>query len=161
MAPTICDGRMRSLGKKYPVTLVKTVVARKSPVQPSRLLELNIPNRTTRPATMPTRLKTTWTKVKVDNDIPKIIAYSLSKTFCSLRRTRLHDRHFLSVIVGTCYLLSWSPARLLPTSSSAWSTQPPPIALYKFAYDWKSWACVATYASWALNSDCSALATSR
>jgi Protein of unknown function (DUF1269) len=41
------------------VTLVNTVLARKSAVQPLSLFELNMPNRTMAPAKIPIRLKTT------------------------------------------------------------------------------------------------------
>jgi hypothetical protein len=59
MTPTIWEGKTRSRGNGNPVTLVNTVVARKSAVQPSSLFELNMPTRTTSPAKMPTRLNTT------------------------------------------------------------------------------------------------------
>jgi hypothetical protein len=57
--PTMCDGRIRSLGKANPVALVKTVVARNSAVQPCSLLESNMPTSTINPERMPIRLKTT------------------------------------------------------------------------------------------------------
>jgi hypothetical protein len=62
------------------VTLVNTVVARKSTVQPSSLFDLNMPNRTMVPEKIPIRLKTTCTKVNEDVDRPKIMARLLEKT---------------------------------------------------------------------------------
>lgn len=59
MTPTMWDGKMRSRGKKNPVTLVNIVVARKIKVRPSSLLELNKPTRTTAPERIPSRLMTT------------------------------------------------------------------------------------------------------
>jgi hypothetical protein len=47
--PITCDGMKLATGKKKPVTLVKTVVARNSAVQPSSFLAPSMPNRTTSP----------------------------------------------------------------------------------------------------------------
>jgi len=47
--PRICDGRRWSSGKKNPVTLVKTVVARKSAVQPSSRSEPSMLDRLIEP----------------------------------------------------------------------------------------------------------------
>src|SRR5262245_29878919 len=52
-------------GKKNPVTLVATVVARKSAVQPSSRFPLSSPNMTTNPEPIPNRLITTCMKVSV------------------------------------------------------------------------------------------------
>src|SRR5882762_10835109 len=71
MAPTTCDGNNLWNGNMNPVTLVATVVSRKSAVQPSRLFPAISPNKTTNPDKIPTRLITTWTKVKVV--IPRIM----------------------------------------------------------------------------------------
>src|SRR6267378_6718446 len=65
MTPTTWDGNNLWNGNMNPVTLVATVVTRKSEVQPSRLLPAISPNNTTNPDKIPTRLITTWTKVKV------------------------------------------------------------------------------------------------
>ena len=58
------------MGKKNPVTLVRTVVARKMAVQPSSFLPPSMP---TSPATIPIRLMMTCSVVNVDNDMPKIM----------------------------------------------------------------------------------------
>jgi len=64
MAPTTLagsmaeEGNMSEVGNIKPVTLVATVVVRKSAVQALRRIELNMPNTTMRPVTMPIRLKT-------------------------------------------------------------------------------------------------------
>jgi hypothetical protein len=55
------------------VTLVSTVVRRKNAVPPSRRFPLSIPNMTIRPEAMPARQISTCTRVKVDNDMPRIM----------------------------------------------------------------------------------------
>ena len=53
-------GRSETCGvKEKPVTLVKTVVPRKSAVQALSLFELNMPNTTTKPEPIPTKLEAT------------------------------------------------------------------------------------------------------
>src|SRR5208282_3998923 len=69
------DGLKPSKGKKNPVTLVKTVVIRKSAVQPSSRFPASMPRATTNPDKIPTRLIATWTKVNVV--IPRIITASV------------------------------------------------------------------------------------
>src|SRR5262245_28579531 len=63
--PSTCDGRSRSNGKKNPVTLVATVLARKTAVQPSSRRAVSSPHRTTNPERIPSRLTATCPKVKV------------------------------------------------------------------------------------------------
>jgi hypothetical protein len=70
----MCDGRILPAGKKKPVTLVSTVVARKIAVQPLSGLEPSMPMTTMAPAKIPIRLKMTWNRVNVDIDIPRIMA---------------------------------------------------------------------------------------
>jgi hypothetical protein len=48
---------MWSRGKGNPLRLVKTVVVRKSAVQPSAFFEFNMPNSTTNPVKIPTSSK--------------------------------------------------------------------------------------------------------
>src|SRR5450755_1198019 len=76
MMPTAWDGMKPATGKKNPVTLVSTVVARNSAVQPSSLFAPIMPNRTMNPEAIPTRLKTTWANVKVSSDIPSTMTRS-------------------------------------------------------------------------------------
>ena len=71
MMPTMCDGSRWSRSKPKPVTLVATVVARKSKVPPAMRADLSMPAATTSPLAMPTRLNATWINVNVD--IPRII----------------------------------------------------------------------------------------
>src|SRR6266852_5694188 len=77
MAPTPYDGLNPWKGKKNPVTLVNTVVTRKSAVQPSNLFPASSPNATTTPDKIPTKLIATWTKVNVV--MPKIMMRLLSE----------------------------------------------------------------------------------
>src|SRR5712691_8075397 len=62
-----------------PVTLVNTVVARKSAVQPGSRCDLNMPPRTTTPEKIPSRLTTTCTAVNVEIDRPTIMVHLLSR----------------------------------------------------------------------------------
>src|ERR1700687_1561131 len=71
MTPTTWDGNNLWNGNMNPVTLVATVVTRKSDVQPSSLLPAISPDNTTNPDKIPARLITTWTKVNVV--IPRIM----------------------------------------------------------------------------------------
>src|SRR5437588_9580956 len=64
--PTPWEGRKRWNGKRNPVTLVSTVLARKTAVQPATRFPESIPYATTNPARIPTRLITTCTSVNVD-----------------------------------------------------------------------------------------------
>src|SRR4051794_26153151 len=73
MMPTICDGKRLSRGKKKPVTLVNTVVARNTVVHTSFFFDPIISMTTTTPAAMATRLRMTWTNMKVETDIPRIM----------------------------------------------------------------------------------------
>src|SRR6266852_2838053 len=77
MAPTPYDGLNPSKGKKNAVTLVNTVVTRKSAVQPSNLFPASSPNATTTPDKIPTKLIATWTRVNVV--MPKIMMRLLSE----------------------------------------------------------------------------------
>src|SRR5450631_4563313 len=72
--PTACDGKKWSNGKPKPVALVATMVVKKRPVHPSCLALVSSPYRTTTPATIATRLRTTWMKVNVG--MPRIIGAS-------------------------------------------------------------------------------------
>jgi hypothetical protein len=67
---------MCSNGKRNPVTLVKTVVARKIAVAPSKRFLRNIPKRTNKPEPIPATLINTWTRVNVAVDMPKIMVSS-------------------------------------------------------------------------------------
>ena len=69
--PTPCDGKKRWNGKRNPVTLVATVLTRKSAVQPSSRFQASSPNTTTNPEKIPIKLSTTCTKVNVV--MPKIM----------------------------------------------------------------------------------------
>src|SRR5271165_5496509 len=73
MMPTLCEGKRWVNGKPNPVTLVNTVVTRKSAVRPLSRLAENIPNRTMNPETIPTKLMITCTWVKVERDMPSIM----------------------------------------------------------------------------------------
>jgi hypothetical protein len=64
MIPTQCDASSWVKGKKNPVTLVRTVVTRKMPVQPSIRTPAMSPPKTTSPAAMATILMTVWTRVR-------------------------------------------------------------------------------------------------
>src|SRR5204863_233137 len=64
--PTMWEGKIWSRGNRKPVTLVRTVVARKRAVQPLAVLELSIAAATRIPATIPTRLSTTCNNVNAD-----------------------------------------------------------------------------------------------
>src|SRR5258708_23502979 len=77
MTPTTCGGAKLADGKKKPVTLVSTVVARKSAVaQPPDCLPPSQPSATTMPERIPTRLMMTCTVLKVDVDDPRILAHA-------------------------------------------------------------------------------------
>jgi len=56
MVPTICDGKRCSTGNRNPVALVRTVVTRKIPVQPSSRFPFSIPYTTMKPVPMPAKL---------------------------------------------------------------------------------------------------------
>lgn len=66
-------------GNPNPVTLVKTVVNRKSAVQPFIRLAESSPARTMSPDKIPIRLMITCTAVKVERDMPSIMTRVLSK----------------------------------------------------------------------------------
>src|SRR6266436_823765 len=51
------------MGKKNPVTLVRTVVIRKTFVQPGSRCAVSMPYDTTKPDRIPARLMATWIKV--------------------------------------------------------------------------------------------------
>src|SRR5207237_3079688 len=65
MIPTAWDGRKAVKGNLNPVTLVRIVVTRKTPVQRFTCLPAMKPPATTNPAKIPTRLNTTWINVNV------------------------------------------------------------------------------------------------
>jgi hypothetical protein len=69
--PTLWDGSRWSNGNPNPVTLVATVVARKTAVQPSRRLPATRPSTTTSPDAIPARLISMWTTVNVSSVIPR------------------------------------------------------------------------------------------
>jgi len=71
--PTIRAGSKPVPGNINPVTLVATVVMRKSAVHVGSLDALNMPNTTITPVNMPTKLKMTCSCKKADADIPKIM----------------------------------------------------------------------------------------
>jgi hypothetical protein len=60
------------------VRLVKTVVERKTAVHPSSRFPLISPNTTITPEPIPARLISTWTHVKVDMLIPRIMGSLLT-----------------------------------------------------------------------------------
>src|SRR5580704_18231024 len=72
--PTTWGGPRLVKGKKNPVTLVNTVVNRKSAVQPGEPLPPSQPNRTTAPEKIPIKLMITCSVVNVAVDNPKIMA---------------------------------------------------------------------------------------
>src|SRR6476660_8439477 len=78
MRPKICDGSKgeKGTGKRKPVTLVSTVVIRKTAVHPSSRLPVSMPHTTIRPVPMPIRLSATCTNVKVWIVIPRTMALS-------------------------------------------------------------------------------------
>jgi hypothetical protein len=59
MTPTIWDGPKLAEGTLNPVTLVRTVVARKSAAKLMKLFPPNMPNTTTAPLAIPIRLRMT------------------------------------------------------------------------------------------------------
>jgi hypothetical protein len=65
MIPIQCDAISLAKGKKNPVTLVRTEVTRKMPVQPSMRTPAMSPPTTTRPAVMATILMMVCTRVRV------------------------------------------------------------------------------------------------
>src|SRR5438067_337383 len=86
MTPNTWGGPKWAEGKKNPVTLVSTVVARNSAVQPGSLLTLNMPNSTTMPDTIAIKLMITCTAVNVAIDILRIITrllYIVPSSGCS------------------------------------------------------------------------------
>src|SRR5258706_11840814 len=86
MAPTMCEGKRCSNGKRYPVTLVSTVVSRNNVVHFSSLLPLSIPYRTTKPDTIPIRLMAVCTMVKVARLMPGITMFLLGERECGMVR---------------------------------------------------------------------------
>src|SRR6266849_2219323 len=60
-APIICEGNNLCAGRMNPVKLVNTVVDKNSAVIPSIRLAENIPNKTTNPVAIPTKLNSTCT----------------------------------------------------------------------------------------------------
>src|SRR5262252_1614448 len=73
MAPTLCEGSRCSTGKAKPVTLVARRLSRNTTVHPSRLRPRSSPIMTMTPEAMPTRLRATWSPVKVGVVMPQII----------------------------------------------------------------------------------------
>src|SRR6059036_782174 len=76
MIPTMCDGNKWSTGKPKPVTLVATVVTRKSAVHPLRSRPRSRTEITTSPEPIPIRLSTTCTSVNVASGIPQAMPFS-------------------------------------------------------------------------------------
>ncbi len=60
-------------GKPNPLAFARTVVTRKTAAQRSSRVPLTRPPATTRPATIPTRLNTVWSRVNVAMLMPRII----------------------------------------------------------------------------------------
>jgi hypothetical protein len=79
MMPTLWEGKRWSNGKPNPVTLVATVVARKTAVHPLSRFPASSPKMTTNPEPIPTRPINTCTKVNVDVVMPKIMMHVLSE----------------------------------------------------------------------------------
>src|ERR1700686_1482072 len=92
--PMAWDGKKRWKGNKNPVTLVATVVQINTAVQPLSGFDVNNPNMTTNPASIPSKLNKTCTKVKIV--IPKII----SAPFAELPSNRPKDRYHTPVTLG-------------------------------------------------------------
>src|SRR3984885_7205113 len=72
----ICEGNSFSKGNMTPVALVRMVVMRKRAVRPGIDCDLNSPNKTTRPATIATRLMTTCRTVTACKLKPSIMMQS-------------------------------------------------------------------------------------
>src|ERR1700722_7632977 len=72
----MCEGNSFSNGNMKPVALVRMVVIRKMAVNPGIDCDLNIPNKTTRPATIATRLITTGKTVTACKLKPSIMIRS-------------------------------------------------------------------------------------
>src|SRR5712691_11095143 len=130
MMPTICEGKRRSLGKKNPVTLVKTVVARKRAVQPSRRFEPSMASRTMSPETIPTRLMTTCTSVKLDVDKPRIMTRLLSKHF-----NRPCDLNAAGQVPLERWYARWNEFAAFPAWPSATSAPILKFASYRGEFD--------------------------
>ena len=73
MAPKIAAGVTVVAGNMNLVTLVSTVVARNSAVQPGIRCAPSMPYSTTRPETMPIKLMATCSLVKAAIDSPRIM----------------------------------------------------------------------------------------
>src|SRR3954466_8673002 len=74
--PMMCEGSsfsVKSGGIGKPVALVRMVNSRKIAVRPGWDFEPSIPNITIRPATIAIKLMMTWTRINVDELIPKIM----------------------------------------------------------------------------------------
>src|SRR5262245_22598758 len=87
MSPTTWDGNRWSTGKPNPVTLVASVVPRKSSVHPRRSRPLSRPAITTNPEPIPTRLSPTCRAVKVASGSPQAMAMSSVQTLRQLGRS--------------------------------------------------------------------------
>jgi hypothetical protein len=102
-------------GKPKPVTLVATVVARKSAVQPSSRFPVSSPKTTTNPDAIPTRLIKTCTRVNVDVVIPTIMSCILSREHAA---DVGHDP-FIRLPQNMCYGVS----RFMPASGGTVGTR--------------------------------------
>src|SRR5690349_10839375 len=69
-----CDGNSSVNGNINPVTLVRIVVNRKTPVKAGIRCDPSMPNITTRPEATATRLMITWRRVKFSRLNPSIMA---------------------------------------------------------------------------------------
>src|SRR5205823_12034940 len=94
--PTPSAGVKPWKGKKKPVKLVATVVARKSSVKPFIGFAVSSPNRTTNPDRIPIKLSSTCTAVKVV--IPRIMPVPSS-------RSEEHTSELQSLAYLVCRLL--------------------------------------------------------
>src|SRR4051812_33960218 len=89
ITPIQCDGSSFPKGKKKPVILVRAVVTRKIPVQPSIRTPAMSPPTTTSPAAMATILMMVWTRVRV---VMSMINYSSNGAFIRIAGPRKNDR---------------------------------------------------------------------
>src|SRR5437879_6841366 len=78
MNPTAWDGRNLTNGKPKPEAFARMVVTRKTAAHRSSRFPVARPPATTRPATMPTKLNTVWSRVYVVMLKPRIIG----RTWC-------------------------------------------------------------------------------
>ncbi|MEJ1965158.1 MAG: hypothetical protein WDO56_27920 [Gammaproteobacteria bacterium] len=90
------------------MTLVSTVVMRNTAVIAGMRLAPHMPNITTMPVAMATRLMMTWSSVKVATDIPRIMVFSpgcISDTKISRNIRPSRGKSLVRECCGLCTLL--------------------------------------------------------